>query len=142
MQNIIQSKVFVVDDDSFTCLLFKKHLSNLGFENVSYFLSGVECLNNFSENPDIILLDYQMDHLSGFETLKKIKRFNPNAFVIMISSQPDITTAVESLKYGAFDYIVKGENETELITKSLQRIAILKEKMVTKKTSFLKKIFS
>lgn len=142
MNNILNSTVFIVDDDPFTCLVYKKHLSNLGFNDVHHFLSGVDCLDNLYLNPDIILLDHQMSQITGFEILKKIKRFNPNISVIMVSGQEDMTTALDALRYGAFDYIIKDNTEISKIEKTLEKIAKL-NLLTTKSTpSFFKKIFS
>ncbi len=142
MDNILKSKLFVVEDDTFNNLVYLKHLKNLGFENVSTFESGIECLDHLIEKPDIILLDYQMEHLNGFETLKKIKRFDPSTFIIIISGQTSIDVAIASLKYGAFDYIKKGDGDLAKISSALMRIAVLKGEKEKTKPSFLTKIFN
>src|ERR1700744_3863486 len=114
--------IFLVDDDSFCLNVYGQHLSQLGHRQVSIFQNGAECLNHLTQNPDIIFLDHGMDLLTGIEVLKKIKRFNPDIYVVFLSGQENIETAVNALKYGAFDYIVKGEMELENITKVLAKI--------------------
>ena len=140
MKNILNSKIFLVDDDHFIGKYYNKFLSNLEFTNLRNFYCSVDFINAIDENPEVILLDHQMDHISGFETLKKIKRFNPNAFVIMVSSQKDMTIAVDSLKFGAFDYIIKGEGDTKQIEDALKRISIIKERIHSKEKSIFKRI--
>jgi len=82
-----------------------------------------------------------MDVYSGYETLRKIKRYDPNSFVVMVSAQEDIDTAVETLKHGAFDYIKKNENLEEKVQSVLKKISELKNIMNEEKPSFLKSIF-
>jgi DNA-binding NtrC family response regulator len=136
-----QLKIFIVDDDQFYISLFEQQVRNLGYSQVSTFNSGTECLNQLNDKPDVIFLDHNMDTLSGYEVLKKIKRFDPNLFVVMISAQEEIKTAVDSLKHGAFDYIQKGDNEIDKIQEVLQRIIDVKEMLRKSKPGFFKKIF-
>ena len=140
MKNLHASTVFVVDDDCFTCSLFQKHLENLGFENVRPFHSGVECLDNLHLDPALVLLDHDMAQITGFEVLKKIKRYDPNTAVIMVSGQEDMATALDALKYGAFDYIIKGNGEVQRIEESLHRLERLHEVIARRPRSLLSKL--
>lgn len=140
MENLLSSTVFVVDDDAFTCSLFQKHLQNLGFTNIHQYHSGVECLDHLHLDPSIILLDHDMAQITGFEVLKKIKRYDPNASVIMVSGQEDMATALDALKYGAFDYIIKGDGEVERIEQTLNRLSRLRQITRKKSGSFLSKL--
>lgn len=142
MNDILNSKLFIVDDDIFNCNVYLKHLSNLGYTDVTTYTSGVECINHLTDKPEIILLDYQMDQMNGFETLKKIKRFDPSIFIIVVSAQTNIDVAINSLKYGAFDYIKKGTEDLNKIKNALDRIAQLKSKMNEENSSLLAKIFN
>jgi DNA-binding NtrC family response regulator len=74
------------------------------------YQSGKEALSNLYRQPHIITLDYSMPDLSGAEVLKKIKAQYPGIEVVIISGQEDVSTAVELLKAGAFDYLVKDED--------------------------------
>lgn len=133
-------KIFIADDDIFTSAIFKQHLHNLGYDDVTCFSDGTSCLNQLTEKPGIVLLDHQMDDLNGFEVLKKIKRFDPNIYVVMVSGQEDMTTAIDSLKYGAFDYIIKGTDTTDKITKVLYRIGEIHQLIINKKNKPLQKL--
>jgi len=142
MDNNNKTKIFLVDDDRYTLNITEKHLRNIGYQDVSVFDNGTECLNRLTENPDIIFLDHNMDVLNGFEVLKKIKRFKPNAYVIMLSSQENIKTAVNALKFGAFDYLIKGDNEEEKIADALQRIESIQTMLKKEKPKLFKLILS
>lgn len=134
--------IFLVDDDQFYLSIFEKRLLNKGYQVISSFTNGVDCLNALGEKPDVIFLDHNMDTFSGYEVLKKIKRFDPNIFVVMVSGQEDIKTAVDSLKHGAFDYILKSNDDEQKINEVLEKITIVKDLQARKKPSILKSIFS
>ncbi|HMT54332.1 MAG TPA: response regulator [Saprospiraceae bacterium] len=133
-------KIFVVDDDIFTSAIFKQHLQNLGYDDITCFSSGTLCLNHLQERPDIILLDHEMGDLTGFDVLIKIKRFDPNIYVVMVSGQEDMMTAIDSLKYGAFDYIIKGDDTTYKITKVMERIGEIHRLIEQKKNNPFNKL--
>ena len=64
--------------------------------------------------PDVIILDYMLDGINadamnGIETLDKIKAFNPDIPVVMLSSQDKIEVAIDCMHHRAFDYVVKSE---------------------------------
>jgi two-component SAPR family response regulator len=86
MENQTQLKFFIVDDDVFCAKLYEQFLNNINCNDIVYFDNGKDCLLNLNQNPDIIFLDHNMDDLSGFEVLKKIKRYNPNIYIVMISA--------------------------------------------------------
>ncbi len=126
-------KFFIVDDDIFCFNVYEQHLKNLDYTDITYFESGEVCLDNLHLKPDIIFLDHNMDELTGFEVLKKIKRFNPNIYVVMISGQDEINVAVEALKHGAFDYLVKGANACDRITETVSKIMKIQEEIENEK---------
>lgn len=140
---MIDLKIFLVDDDPFYLNLFHQNLKNIGFENIQTFSNGMDCLNALSQNPDIIFLDHNMDSMSGYEVLKKIKRYDPNKNVVIVSAQDNIQVAVDALKYGAFDYIQKGKNEVEKIKDIVFKVHHLSE-LVKKhqNRSFINKLFN
>ena len=142
MINLKNKKIFLVDDDPFISELFNHHLDALGYQDLTIFNSGISALNHLIEQPEIIFLDYQMDTLNGFELLQKIKRFNPNILVVMVSGQDDMSIPINSLKYGAFDYIVKGKNELEKVEEVLGRIEIYLSSLAASQSTLLKNVRS
>jgi len=135
-------KIFLVDDDLFCLNMHEQYLKNIGFDNITTFHSGIDCLNKLTLKPDIIFLDHTMDSLDGFEVLIKIKRFDPNINVVMVSGQEDLQTALNALKYGAFDYIIKGKDVQKKMEDVIKRIKILSQAIQKQKPNFLKTIFS
>lgn len=140
MGNKNQFKIFVVDDDTFYLNLLKNLLKQLDQEDITTFTNGVDCLNKLHESPQIIFLDHNMDVLTGYQVLNKIKRYNPNIHVVMVSAQEDISIAVNAMKYGAFDYIQKSDDDNSKIADVLIRIAKAKQLSKHKKPSLFNKI--
>lgn len=133
--NELTKNVFLVDDDIFQLEIMKQILGSAGIENMQAFESGLSCLEQIHQNPDIIFLDHQMDEYSGYETLRKIKRYNPNIFVVMVSAQEEIKTAVDSLKHGAFDYIQKDDQLEEKVKNVVVRIEEVTQLLKKRKPS-------
>src|SRR3954466_3149319 len=94
-------RIFLVDDDAFCMSLYKQHLNGLGYYDVMGFNNGPDCLNNLTLKPHIIFLDHGMDYLTGLEVLKKIRACDPEIYVVFLSGQANIITAVKALKLGA-----------------------------------------
>lgn len=106
--------IFLVDDDALYLKLLSRDLSEKPEYIIKTFNTGERCLENLSEKPDIIVLDYYLNGidkyaLNGLETLRKIKSTNPEIPVIMLSSQDQIEVAVNCMKLKAVEYIVKSE---------------------------------
>lgn len=100
-------KVFVVEDNDWFNKMIVHSLSQNPDITVKSFFNGNDLLKALHEIPDVITLDYKLPDTTGNVLLKKIKEFNPNIEVIIISEQDDIEIAVELLKQGAYDYLVK-----------------------------------
>lgn len=114
MNNDKKVKIFLVDDDA----LFLKSLEIEFLENADFIVetypTGELCIANLAQSPDVVILDYQLDGIvenamNGLETLDKIKTFNPNIPVVMLSSQDKIEVAINCMHHKAFDYVVKSE---------------------------------
>lgn len=103
-------KVFIVEDDEWYSEYIRHNLLLYQDLKAEIFSNGTECLKNLKEDPDIITIDYRLPDMSGEELLVKIKDINPDIDVIVISEQDKIETAVELLKRGAYDYIVKTDD--------------------------------
>jgi DNA-binding NtrC family response regulator len=140
MENQDQFKICIVDDDIFCANVYEQYLINLNHTDITYYSNGNDCLNNLDQNPDIIFLDHNMDGITGFEVLKKIKRYNPNIYVVMVSGQENIKTAVDALKYGAFDYIIKDNLVCDKITLIINKIKLVKEELKKSNPTFIQRL--
>lgn len=129
MANISNIKIFVVEDEKVFQEMLVFHIEDqLGYE-VEAFSDGAQLLLNLYKNPDIVLLDYHLEDQSGLEVLKQIKAINPEIHVLLVSGQKNIPVAVDILKYGAFDYVVKNDKVFEVITEKIQLMANISESL-------------
>ncbi|MDZ4847564.1 MAG: response regulator [Chitinophagales bacterium] len=108
-------KVFLVDDDPSHNQMLKDHLTSKLNVDVTTFSTGEDCLRNLDKNPNVIVLDYNLNSEqsnagNGLDILKKVKSTSPATEVIMLSGQEKIQIAVETMKHGAFDYVIKNES--------------------------------
>jgi len=107
-------KLFLVDDDSVFLKLLEIEFRQNGDFEIETFATGELCIKNLSKFPDVIILDYHLDGIdknamNGVQTLDKIKEFNLDIPVIMLSSQDKIDVAINCMHHRAFDYVVKSE---------------------------------
>ena len=94
---------------------------NPDFE-VKRFENSKDFFGELHEKPDVVTLDYSMPDMDGGEVLKKIKEVHPDIQVIIISGQEDVATAINLLKNGAFDYIVKDDDTKDRLWNSLMHL--------------------
>jgi len=107
-------KLFLVDDDAFYLKCLEVEFLRHADFAIETFPTGELCMKNLSRNPDVIILDYHLDGIdknamNGITTLDKIKAFNPDIPVVMLSSQDKIEVAISCMHHRAFDYVVKSE---------------------------------
>jgi DNA-binding NtrC family response regulator len=131
MQNQNSFKFFIVDDDVFCAKMHEQYLLNLNYSNIKCFSNGNDCLNNLNQNPDIIFLDHNMDGITGLEVLKKIKRYNPSIYVIIVSGQQNIKIAVDAHEYEAYDYIIKDNLVSDKMALIINKISSMKKSTST-----------
>lgn len=137
-----QFKIFIVEDDPWYGKLLNYHLSLNPDYEVTVFELGKDCLNNLHLKPDVICLDFGLPDMSGDKLYSKIKSINDSIPVIVISGQEEIAVAVDLLKAGVSDYIIKDDNSKNILWNSIQKlretaglkkeVAVLKEQLVQK----------
>ncbi|MEJ0103556.1 MAG: response regulator [Bacteroidota bacterium] len=101
------AKILVIDDDRDICSLLNRFLTRKGY-TVSENYKGKTSIEYLKENkPDLVLADFRLEDMDGTILLQKIKEIYPDMPVIIITGYSDIKTAVDIMKAGAFDYVVK-----------------------------------
>lgn len=116
--------LFIVDDDKLAVSDLKIYL-NFRFGNdinISTFTDGESCLKNVDKDTHIVILDYVLKGKNGVEILKLIKDINPKTEVIMMSSNENVSLAIQSFRNGASDYVIKGEGALKKIKKIVYHI--------------------
>lgn len=114
MKNESKIKIFLVDDDELFLKSLEIEFLQHGDFTIETFVTGEQCLEHISSNPDVVILDYLLDGvdknaMDGIKTLDKIKAANPGIPVIMLSAQDKIEVAVDCMHHDAYDYVVKSE---------------------------------
>jgi DNA-binding NtrC family response regulator len=128
--------IFIVEDDPWYGEILEYHLGLNPDYHITRLLSGEECLAHLRQSPDLITIDYSLPDTTGIRLLKQIKDRHPDLPVIVISGQGDITTAVDMLKSGANDYLVKDDNTKDLLWNAIKKIRetqLLKKEVATLK---------
>ena len=122
MKNQPAFKIFILEDDIwYGSMLYHSLSLNPDYEVVR-FDSSKEFFSRLHENPNVVTLDYSMPDCDGSEVLKRIKDHNKDIQVVIISGQEDVGTAINLLKNGAFDYIVKDDDTKDRLWNAIQHL--------------------
>ncbi|NOR10659.1 MAG: response regulator [Desulfovibrionaceae bacterium] len=120
----MKTKILVVDDEPSHRQMLEAVLTADGYE-VQQANDGQEAINSVEERfYDLILMDLRMSRVSGIEALKKIKELSPGIPVIIMTAYASVSTAVDALKSGAYDYLTKPLDIEELkilVSKALRQ---------------------
>ncbi|SPD75621.1 Acetoacetate metabolism regulatory protein AtoC [uncultured Desulfobacterium sp.] len=107
-------KILLIDDDEGLIHFLSRFFQRKGYE-VAVCLNGRSAIEKISETSfDLILLDYKMPDLNGLDTLKKIKTSQVKTPVIIMTAYGNTDLAIEAMKRGAYDYLVKPFEREEL----------------------------
>ncbi|HEU4716760.1 MAG TPA: response regulator [Bacteroidia bacterium] len=121
--------VFIVDDDAFylSALAFRL-MKTIHDHNVKIFCysSGEECVQNLGLHPSLVILDYylssgQQAAMSGMDVMRRIKSVYPHVPVIMLSGQHSMSVALNTLREGAYTYVIKDKLAPYSIEKIISR---------------------
>lgn len=104
--------IFVVEDDVIYQRMIAFIMEMDPTHEVHVFSTGQECLQYLQLGPTLISLDFTLPDMNGGDVLRRIKKYNPEIEVVILSGQQDIPTAVQLVREGAYDYITK-DSETK-----------------------------
>ncbi len=130
-ENIMLESVrymFVIDDDPVQTEMISDYLKERYIFELKTFANGEDAMKDVASlNPEIVVLDYHLNSnnpnaKNGIEILKEIKQASPVTKVIMFSGQDNINIALESMRNGAYDYIIKGETAFNKIENTVNRL--------------------
>lgn len=105
--------IFVVEDNLLFNQMVCEYLRKHNYTNLKSFVSGNDCINVVmkGEYPDIVIQDYFLDDMNGVDVLKAVKKQSKKSEFIFLTANEDIEVAISSMKYGAFDYIIKDKGD-------------------------------
>lgn len=122
-------KILLVDDDTEILDQMTKFLERREFK-VETASSGQKALNKVKERAfDLVITDLKMPRITGLDVLKHVKKAAPNTYVMILTGYGTIDTAVEAMKFGAFDYLTKPFKMKDL----LEKIDVVKREMKLEK---------
>ena len=115
---MVMTNIMLVDDEEPFVETMTKRLTKKGF-NVIGVLSGDEALNKLESNRmiDVVILDVKMPGKDGIETLQTIKKRFPLVEVVMLTGHATVESAIEGMRLGAFDYLMKPCEMDQLLAK-------------------------
>jgi len=139
MSRTDETLIFIVEDDPQYLQALKHSLEQRHFTNLKTFTSGEECLENLDQKPQVVLLDFLLGEgkMNGLQVLKEIKKFSPESQVVFLTGLEKLEVALETVKNGAYDYVVKTEAAFERIRNLLKRITF--ESQIREENQRLKK---
>ena len=113
----IPTRILLVDDEQDFVEMLSMRLEEAG-EKVTAAFDGQQCLEKLADHDiDVVILDIKMPGMDGIQTLRKIKIMHPLTEVILLTGHGTTETAVEGMKLGAYDYLMKPADFEELTTK-------------------------
>jgi DNA-binding NtrC family response regulator len=119
--------VMVVDDEEDIVTLMSETLELWGYNPITA-MDGEEAFEKFQKNAvDLVITDLKLPKMNGVKLLDKLKTFESSTEVILFTGYPEVTSAIDAMKNGAFDYLVKPVDLAELKLK-VER-ALEKKKM-------------
>jgi DNA-binding NtrC family response regulator len=117
------TRIFVVEDNEFFSQLIKQKLELNDSNEVSLFSNGEDFKMALHQNPDMVVLDYNLPNTNGIDLLKEIKNFNDQIKTILLSGQEKIEVVIEAFENGAEEYIKKDDNALTMLDLKVQKHA-------------------
>ena len=103
----LEDRILVVDDEEVICSILARRLTREGYSCMTAH-NGKEALNYFYKDSfSLIISDIKMPEMDGIELLKKVKAVHPNMLVIIVTAYPEIDLALEAMRLGVYDLIIK-----------------------------------
>lgn len=127
MQKRTDPLIFVVEDNPVYNKLVVNYLESKKFHRIESFPSGEECIKRINQKPDIIIQDYLLEGMDGIEVLKHVKKMHPHTEFIFLSGQDSVDIAVNTLKLGAYDYIVKDQMALKKMVDKIHKILAMQK---------------
>jgi len=116
----MEERILIVDDEEMICRILCQRLAKEGYSCKTAH-NGSEALNYFYKDAfPLIISDIKMPEMNGIELLKRVRALDPSTLVIMITAYPDIDLAVEAIRLGAYDFIIKPA-DLDLVTLSVKK---------------------
>jgi DNA-binding NtrC family response regulator len=124
MQKTKNPLIFIIEESTIYKDLILGYLNSKKFNNIKIFKTGEESLSQLHLKPDIIILDYSSEGMSGLEIMRKVKLTHPEIDFIFLSGQNDVEVAISIMKLGAADYVVKNDKAPARLVKAIEQVIL------------------
>lgn len=118
-----KSNIYLLQGNLFYSRVFKQHLHNLGYLDISIFQNASEMLENLNNPPDIIIYDFDVDCFQGEQIVKLLTETFPKACLLFSCSPTETYHIPKYIKAGAIDYFIKDQQEMKSVENILENIA-------------------
>lgn len=122
MQQTKNPLIFIIEDSIVYKDLIVGYLNTNKYSNLKLYKNGDECLKNLHLKPDLIILDYVSTGMNGLELMRKVQNEHPETDFIFLSGQNNVEVAVQIMKLGAADYIIKNDEAPKKLLKSINTL--------------------
>jgi len=116
--------IFLVEDDEMYSKMFeyklKKHCDGV----IKRFSCGEDCIKNMYLNPSLVVLDYQLPNINGLETLKQIKKYNPETLIVSLTNNNDTNVKKRLLEIGVEKHFQKSKDTYDEICKTIDYLLL------------------
>lgn len=126
--------LFIVEDDETFNKMLSSYFTSKHKWEVHSFLTGEESLKDLHLKPAVWLQDFELPGMNGIQVMKKVKKELPQTEFIFLSGQGSIQVAVETLKEGAFDYVIKDSSSKENALNKVDQVMYIKRLETNRKS--------
>lgn len=120
-------KIFIIEDNKTEAMVMRLAFSSLKNLDPHYFDNGSKILNSLEDNPDIVICDLNLPDIHGLEIIEKVKAYNPEIEIVVISAQDDVEVISKAQDMGVFNYVVKSESCLVYIKKVIENLILVLE---------------
>jgi two-component system response regulator AtoC len=119
-----QPRIFIIEDDALVASLIRQTLSKEEKYEITHFSTGEECLKEMHQQPDIVIVDYNLPGMDGLTLMRNIRSYHPGVMMIVCSGQENVEIVVECYKNGAQEYVLKNEKMIVSIDNAVRNLAM------------------
>ena len=109
-------KIFIIDDDQSYRKRIVNHLTEKLYTDLTEFDTPDSFLEEISNRPDIVFLNFHMKGLNGIKILRRIRTYSRDIQVVLLSDREKVQIAINAFVYGVSDYVTKGEGDLQRMT--------------------------
>jgi DNA-binding NtrC family response regulator len=119
-----QPRIFIIEDDALVASLIRQTLSKEEKYDITHFSTGEDCLKEMHQQPDIVIVDYNLPGMDGLTLMRNIRSYHSGVMMIVCSGQENVEIVVDCYKNGAQEYVLKNEKMILNIDNAVRNLAM------------------